>query len=132
MLRIFLLTFTLLSIKSQFHFVSAQAVQYTTEEAEVLSEAQKVERLILYIRTLEGATFIRDNSEYKPEQAAGHLASKWEKHAAKVKTAEGFIMKLASESSSGTPYSIRFADGSVSTTREVLLRELRSIASKSP
>jgi hypothetical protein len=92
-----------------------------------LSEESKVELLITYLRTLEGATFIRNNSEYKPEQAASHLQSKWQKHAARVKTAENFILKLASESSSGAPYTIRFSDGKMLPTREVLLGELQRI-----
>lgn len=92
-----------------------------------LSEESKVELLITYLRTLEGATFIRNNSEYKPEQAASHLQSKWQKHAAKVKTAENFILKLASESSSGAPYTIRFSDGKMLPTREVLMGELQRI-----
>lgn len=107
----------------------AQTTQHDSTTSDTLSEEQKVDRLINYIRTLEGATFIRNNSEYKPEEAASHLQSKWQKHAAQVKTAEGFILKLASESSSGTPYTIRFANGKTLTTREVLQEELQRILS---
>ena len=106
---------------------TAQAAHNSSITPGHLSEEQKVDRLITYIRTLEGATFIRNSSEYKPEQAASHLQSKWRKHSSRVKTAEGFIMQLASESSSGTPYTIRFKDGTVHTTREVLLQELQRI-----
>jgi hypothetical protein len=127
-----LLVLVTIFASSTWQNASAQSSHYENNPNSSLSEAQKVERLIDYIRTLEGATFIRDNSEFKPEQAAGHLTSKWEKHAEKVKTAEGFVMKLASESSSGRPYSIRFADGSTSTTRELLLKALRAIDSKTP
>ena len=110
---------------------AAQAVHDTSIASHNLSEEQKVDKLITYIRTLEGATFIRNSSEYKPEQAAGHLQSKWQKHSDRVKTAEGFITELASKSSSGTPYTIRFKDGTVLTTREVLLQELQRITGSS-
>lgn len=127
MLRILLMALAITSTQSILQPAAAQAYNENSETAEALSENQKVQKLIEYIRTLEGATFIRDNSEFAPEKAAGHLESKWQKHASKIKTAEGFILKLASESSSGTPYSIRFADGSTSTTRDVLLQQLRSL-----
>ena len=107
--------------------VTAQAAPNTSIASSHLSEEQKVNRLITYVRTLEGATFIRNSSEYKPEQAAGHLQSKWQKHSDRVKTAEGFITELATRSSSGTPYTIRFKDGTVLTTREVLQQELQRI-----
>lgn len=110
--------------------VAAQDTSERTTTSPTMSEEQKVQQLIEYVRTLEGATFIRDNSEFPPEKAAGHLASKWKKHASKIKTAEEFVTKLASESSSGTPYSIRFADGTTSTTRDVLLRQLSALATQ--
>jgi hypothetical protein len=132
MLRILLVAVAITFSQSTWQEATAQSAQFENNTHSSLSEAQKVEKLINYIRTLEGATFIRNNSEFNTEQAAGHLASKWEKHAEKVKTAEGFIMKLASESSSGEPYNIRFADGTTSTTREVLMKALRSIDSKTP
>jgi hypothetical protein len=128
MLRILILAFAILITQGTLHTVMAQTATDRSEVAEAMSEEQKVQHLIEYIRTLENAKFIRDNSEFSPEKAAGHLSSKWQKHSGKVKTAEAFIMKLASESSSGTPYSIRFSDGTEKTTREVLLHKLRNLA----
>lgn len=107
----------------------AQAAQHDSTTSSTLSEEQKVDRLIKYLRSLEGATFIRNNSEHEPDEAASHLQSKWQKHADQVKTAENFILKLASESSSGTPYTIRFANGKTLTTREALQEELQRILS---
>jgi hypothetical protein len=128
MLRILLAALAITFTQSALQPATAQSSYDHSTAPETLSEDQKVQKLIEYIRSLEGATFIRDNSEFSPEKAAGHLASKWEKHAAKVKTAEGFVMKLASESSSGTPYSIRFADGSIIATRDVLIKQLQSLS----
>lgn len=132
MRKILLLALALMPFLSVQQPVFAQTEQPAHSFSGSLTEEQKVEKLIDYIRTLEGATFIRNNSEYKPEKAADHLASKWQKHGARVKTAENFVQKLASESSNGTPYSIRFADGSVQTTRELLLQALRQLDNSAP
>ncbi|PVY41972.1 DUF5329 family protein [Pontibacter virosus] len=127
MLRVLIMAIAILLIQSTAQPASAQGSQEYSVASVPMSEEQKVQKLIEYVRTLEGATFIRNNSEFAPEKAAEHLSSKWEKHGSKVKTAEGFVTKLASESSSGTPYSIRFADGTTSTTRDVLLRRLSTL-----
>jgi hypothetical protein len=127
MLKMLLAALAITVTQSALQPVAAQSSYDHGAASETLSEHQKVQKLIEYIRSLEGATFIRDNSEFPPEKAAGHLSSKWEKHAAKVKTAEGFVTKLASESSSGTPYSIRYADGSTIPTRDVLLKQLQML-----
>ncbi|WP_155800771.1 DUF5329 family protein [Pontibacter sp. BAB1700] len=127
MLRILLMAVAITLTQSALQPAAAQDAYERNGTYETMSEDQKVQKLLAYIRNLEGATFIRDNSEFSPEKAAGHLSSKWKKHASRVKTAEGFVTELASQSSSGTPYSIRFADGSTSTTRDVLLRQLRDL-----
>ncbi|MBD1398362.1 DUF5329 family protein [Pontibacter sp. JH31] len=132
MLKVVLIALALFGTQGAFQYTAAQAPQYTHNVGGSLSEGQKVAKLLQYIRGLEGATFIRNNSEYDPKKAASHLESKWQKHGEKVKTAEGFILKLASASSSGTPYSIRFADGKTVTTREALLRELRRLDGNTP
>jgi hypothetical protein len=93
-----------------------------------LTEVQKVERLLQYIRTLEGATFIRNGMEHTCREAADHLQAKWEKHMSKIRTAEEFVLNLASASGlSGEAYKIRFPDGTIVTTKEVLLEELKRL-----
>lgn len=129
MLRLLLVALAISFAQSTLQTAAAQSAYENGGTSTGLSEDEKVQQLIHYIRTLEGATFIRENSEFPPAKAAGHLASKWQKHGSKIKTAEGFVLKLASESSSGTPYSIRFPDGTTSLTREVLLKKLRILDS---
>lgn len=117
--------------------LSAQAIQETMATPaiyafnsldSVLTEAQKVERLLEYIRGLEGATFIRNGSEHSCKEAADHLEAKWKKHMSKIRTAEGFITELASASGmTGDPYKIKFADGTTSNAKEVLLQELKRL-----
>ncbi|WP_439881479.1 DUF5329 family protein [Pontibacter sp. MBLB2868] len=93
-----------------------------------LTESQKVDRLIQYIRGMKGAVFIRNGSEHTCKEAADHLQSKWEKHKGQIKTAEEFIEELASRSGlSGQDYMIRFEDGSETTTNAVLTKELKRL-----
>src|SRR5438128_1640762 len=72
-----------------------------------LTEDEKVAALINYIRQLPNATFIRNGKDYPSQKAADHLQSKYKKHKKKVKTAQDFIDKLATHSSSKEPYQIR-------------------------
>ncbi|GAB3537419.1 hypothetical protein GCM10027443_30360 [Pontibacter brevis] len=106
---------------------TATGTSYSNSDA-MLTEAQKVERLILFIRGLEGAIFIRNGSEHNCQQAADHLQAKWRKHMSKIRTARDFIEALASASGiTGEPYKIRFPDGTVVGTKEVLMQELRRL-----
>jgi hypothetical protein len=130
MFRVLFVAVAILLVQSATQLAAAQGSYELSGSSETMSEDQKVKQLIEYIRTLQGATFIRDNSEFAPEKAAEHLYSKWKKHASKIKTAEGFVTELATQSSSGTPYSIRFADGTTSTTRDILLRQLSTLAAQ--
>ncbi len=93
-----------------------------------LSESQKIEKLILSIEMLEGATFIRNDDEHEAAKAASHLRRKWDAAGDRVKTAEDFIDGLATKSSvSGEPYRIRFDDGSVALSGVFLHEQLRKI-----
>ena len=93
-----------------------------------LTEAQKIERLIQFVRTMKDATFIRNGKEHSCREAANHLQGKWEKHRNKINSAQDFINNLASSSGlSGEPYKIKFKDGSILTTNEVLSRELKRL-----
>ncbi|AKD05618.1 hypothetical protein PKOR_09530 [Pontibacter korlensis] len=118
-------------ISAQDCFAQANTLAITEISANQLSEDQKVAHLIQVVSKMEGAMFIRNGSEHSCRQAAEHLESKWEKHRNNVKTAQGFIEELASRSGlTGEPYKIRFADGSIKTTNEVLLLELKQLEQK--
>ena len=109
------------------------AVPTYGSHADGLTESQKVERLIGYLRSLDGAVFIRNGSEHSNTEAADHLQAKWEKHKNEVHTAMEFIEDLASASGiTGVDYTIRFPDGTVRTTREVLTEELKRLEQQQP
>lgn len=90
-----------------------------------LSQSEKIDRLISYVANLKGAVFIRNGSEYGPEEAAKHMQLKREKAGDRVKTADDFISLCASKSYlSGKEYHIRLADGRTLTSEQVLREEL--------
>jgi len=75
-------------------------------------EAGRIEELIAAVEHQTGAAFIRNNQAYDATVAAEFLRRKWRAQAARVGSAEDFIEKVASFSStSGRPYLIRFGDG---------------------
>ena len=99
-----------------------------TATAKKLTEAEKIDLLINYIKNLQGATFIRNGDEYPSKDAAEHLQMKRRKAGSRVKTAREFIDGMASESYiSGEEYQIRMKDGKTYKSRDVLMRELERI-----
>jgi hypothetical protein len=89
------------------------------------SAQAEIESLLSFVRKQEDAVFIRNGSQYDSRQAVAHLRLKWSRQKDKIRSAEDFIARCASRSFlSGQPYRIRFKDGTVRETREVLREEL--------
>lgn len=87
------------------------------------SETAKIQYLIASVEALEGASFIRNGSEYDTRAASNHLHLKLKIAGDKVRTAEDFIRLCASKSSmTGEPYLIRLADGTTIKS-EVFFRD---------
>ncbi|TPG08225.1 hypothetical protein EAH75_00965 [Rhodanobacter glycinis] len=77
-------------------------------------EQQKIAYLIESVATLQGATFIRNGTEYDAKRAADHMRLKLRFAGSRVKTAEDFITYCGTGSSmSGIKYTIRFQDGHI-------------------
>jgi hypothetical protein len=75
-------------------------------------EAQGIEALIAAVGRMTDAVFIRNGQAYDSAVAAEFLRRKWQMKAAHIFSAEDFIEKVASISStSGRPYLIRLGDG---------------------
>ena len=88
----------------------------------VISEDEKIERLLKLIENSEGAVFIRDGDEHKPE-AAAHLRNKW--YLNETKSARQFIEDNASRSTQNkTPYQMRLRDGSTVSVGDFLRERL--------
>lgn len=92
-----------------------------------MSEDQKIQHLIDYVRNLQDAVFIRNGKEYSPAKAADHLQSKWKKHKKKIDTAHDFVTKLASKSKTDEPYQIKFKDGHTIKCGDLLAQELAKL-----
>ncbi len=97
---------------------------------QAVSEEQKIEKLITYIEKSD-VVFIRNDSEYPAKEAAEHLRMKRKKAGNKVKTAKDFIDLVASKSyMSGKPYQMKFKNGAIFNTRDVLYNELKKLEKK--
>ncbi len=94
-------------------------------------EEVRINYLLKEISRVEGV-FVRNGTEYPPEEAVTHLKMKMERAMdswfapdREEWTAEMFIDKLASESSlSGKPYQIKTNDGQVFNSRDWLYDKL--------
>ena len=96
-----------------------------------LDEQAKIEALIKHVTELQDAVFLRNGQEYQATHAARFMRGKWEASAAEIKTAEDFIVRAASVSStSGKPYLIRFKDGTEVTSGDYLRTQLKQIEQK--
>lgn len=92
----------------------------------------EIEALLGYMSGLDGAVFIRNGSEHTATEAAAHLRMKREKQRERTRSAEDFIALCGSKSSlSGERYQIRFKDGQLSFSDEVLTKHLVEIRKKS-
>lgn len=93
-----------------------------------LTEKQKIEALIQHVEDMKDAKFVRNDKEYDAKFAARFLRGKWEANQKKINTANDFIQKVASVSStSGKPYLIRFKNGKEMKSREYLLEKLKEL-----
>jgi hypothetical protein len=85
---------------------------------------ETIDYLLEYVRNSD-VTFIRNNKEHTPEEAAGHIMRKYRHYRKKIKTPEDFIRLSATKSTmSGKQYSIRTTDGVTMTSAEWLTRAL--------
>jgi hypothetical protein len=97
-----------------------------------VNEKQTIEALIKHVENMKDATFIRNDKQHDAKTAARFLRGKWEANEAEVKTAEDFIEKCASISTTtGKPYLIQFKDGKRMKSGDYLRAELKKIAMSS-
>ena len=67
----------------------------------------EIDHLLQYVAA-SSCTFVRNGTEYPPDKARDHLASKYQFAGGKITTAEEFIKYLATESSmSGELYHVK-------------------------
>ena len=89
------------------------------------TEDQRIEALLAHLATQKGLRFVRNGSDYNAATAVKFLRGKWDRQRAEIKTAQDFIDKAASKSSTtGQPYLIRLAGGKEVPCRDYLLARL--------
>jgi len=95
------------------------------------AEEKQIEALIAGIERMTDATFIRNGRPYGAAAAAEFLRRKWRHREAEIRSADDFIEKVASFSStSGQPYRIRFSDGRETACSTFLRTELSNLRKK--
>jgi hypothetical protein len=91
-----------------------------------VSEREKIDALIRFVRESKDATFIRNGQSYDSKAAADHLQQKLDYAGKSIKTARDFISQVATGSSvTGTAYLIRFKNGTEVKCADFLLKELQ-------
>jgi hypothetical protein len=98
--------------------------------ADILSSAEKskIEALLAHLEKLTDASFIRNGSAYDAATAAKFLRGKWHAHESDITTANDFITKVATKSSTtGNPYVIRMKNGSEKPCADYLSTVLKSL-----
>lgn len=89
-----------------FFFFAAALVAHAAIASEPpRTECAKIETLIAVVERLSDAVFVRNGRDYSAAAAAKFLRGKWKDRAADVHSAEDFIEKVATRSSTtGKPY----------------------------
>jgi hypothetical protein len=93
-----------------------------------LTETAKIETLISHIESLNDATFIRNGSEYSSKNAAKFLRGKWDANKKENHTANDFIDKAATKSSTtAKSYQIRLKGAAEKPCADYLKLQLAMI-----
>jgi hypothetical protein len=109
-------------------FLQTSVLQSVGAQTAPAAERQKIEALIKSIADAKDLQFVRNGKVYDATIAAKFLRGKLAVNNAEVKTARGFIDKVASFSgTSGKPYLIRRSDGNEIKSKDYLLAELRKL-----
>lgn len=91
-------------------------------------EQVRIDRLIDAVAQQRDVQFVRNGKAYGSADAATFLREKLKSRGADVTSAEQFIDRIASSSStSGRPYRIRFADGREVPSGEYLHARLKAL-----
>ena len=99
----------------------------TTVPPAPLTDAEKIEALILAVEARKDLQFIRLDTAHTAGEAANMLRVKLAFAGDRVKTVHDFIDHVATATQSGKPYSVRYADGKEVSSAEFLRQELKRI-----
>lgn len=96
-------------------------------------EAAKIDALIAVVERLTDAAFVRNGRAYPSSAAAEFLRRKYRLKSSTVASAEDFIERVASFSTTtGRPYLIRFSDGREMESAHFFRTELERLRLQKP
>ena len=96
----------------------------TTSAARSPAAQEEIDHLLAFVEKSD-ARFIRNVSEHSAKESADHLRDKLSTAGERVKTADDFIVGIASKSYlSGKPYLVKTSDGKLGPTGLWLSEEL--------
>lgn len=99
-----------------------------TPDQATTSDTVLIEKLLTAIEASEGTQFTRNGTDYTAKEAANHLRIKYEAAREQVHSAQDFIDKIASKSStSGEEYMVSQPGKSAIKAREFLMHELKKL-----
>jgi uncharacterized protein DUF5329 len=103
------------------------ALSATVPPAAPLTDAEKIEALIVAVEARKDLQFIRLDTAHTAGEAGRVLRVKLAFAGNQVKTVDDFIDHVATATQSGKPYFVRYPDGSEVTSAEFLRQELKRI-----
>ena len=99
----------------------------TAASAAPLTDAEKIEALILAVEARKDLQFIRLDTAHTAGEAASMLRVKLAFAGDRVKTVDDFIDHVATATMSGKAYFVRYPDGKEVSSAEFLRQELKRI-----
>jgi hypothetical protein len=108
-----------------------QATLVGTAHATPMTEQEKIDALIHVVETRNDLQFIRLGEAHSGSEAARVLRTKLWYAGSRVKTADEFIVHIASATVSGSTYFVRYPDGKQVPSAEFLRNELKKITQAS-
>ena len=109
-------------------FIFLGLIWWIPVQVNAADEKGRIEGLISHVENLKDAKFIRNGSTYDAKSAAKFLRGKWQANEKAIQTADDFIEKAASISTTtGKPYLIQFSDGREVKCGEYLKEELKKL-----
>jgi len=103
------------------------ALSATVPPAAPLSDAEKIEALIVVVEARKDLQFIRLDIVHTAGEAARMLRVKLAFAGDQVKTVDDFIDHVATATQSGKPYFVRYPGGKEVSSAEFLRQELKRI-----
>jgi len=97
-------------------------------QAESRSTTDEIDSLLAFVER-QPVEFIRNGTAHTPAEAVSHMQLKRRRAGDRIKTAEDFIRYCGTKSSfTGSPYRLRYPDGTIREAGPVLTAELKRLS----